>query len=150
MIKACDIFPVLVRVAGFATERFARVGEHRHARCEFAMMNVFVASGAGQIGKVEYGCSRARHRLMAVDAGHGNVPAGEREACLLVLEESHILFLEREARVAFLTLVLPGIASKLTFVRVLVAVDAECKLDLEAGLRSSRSVAVGTLNQRMG
>jgi len=83
---------------------------------------------------------------MALIAGDRLVSAGERKRRLLVHGERVVRGLPGGSGMALLATVLPRIAGKLALVFILVAIDAECKLDFETSVIASGNMAVGALD----
>ena len=133
VIEAGQFSPGFHHVAGLAA-RQASVGVWLpHPFQELPAMRVNMARSARAVFKpIGYGVSRPAGivGLMAIHAGHRDVPAGEREAGGLVPRQGKGGGLETLHSVAALALVQVRLPRKLTVVRVAVAVSAARKTDL--------------------
>ena len=78
---------------------------------------------------------------MTLVAGHSHVPAGKREAGLLMQRKRHRGCTERASGMAALAAVAPGVTGELPFVWVLMTIHADSELDLVLGFCTGRNVA---------
>ena len=103
----------------------------------------------GTAGGWLWGIARRQAALFSgvtLVAGHRLVAPGQRETGLLVLLQSEVCCLERGAIVTLLAAVPPRSACKLSVVFILVAVHADCKLDLEPRLLTCGRMAGSALD----
>jgi len=127
VIKAVQLFPRLSGVAGLAAHRLPVLADLVHALLELSMMHVFMAARARQVFKVvaNFGFRLILIReLVAIAAGHRQVPACQLEFRLLMLRK-------REGRGAvslqvmtLVALVVVRLAGELVVVLVHVAISA--------------------------
>lgn len=90
VVKARQFLPGLGGVAGLATGRSAIGPNHLHALFELTLVGIVVATGAVKVfPMVDDGWFglELRRFLVAVRARYSDVPAGQREMSLLVLDE---------------------------------------------------------------
>lgn len=104
-------------------------------------MEILVASGAFQPGEVEDCDLGSRQRLVTLTTGSRYMASRQGETCLLVVRESKPGILEAVALMALFAAISPGFAGKLAFVHILMAIDAQRELDLEAGKLTRGNVA---------
>jgi len=132
-------------VAGRAALGFARGASRAHPLGEFALVNVFMATGATEIVEVVDRNLGASGCFVAVDAGYRLVSASEREARPLMLLQCVVRTLEGGSVMALLAAVEPGGTRELARVLVLMAIDAERKVDLVTGRLTGWGMAIGAL-----
>lgn len=141
MIELRDILPLSGCVAGLASQRPAIGSTSCHLLRKLPFVDVFVATGAAEIGKMIWRYFRTGQRLVTVIAGHCLVSAGEGEAGFLMLGKRVTGGLERSAVVAVFTLVVPRSSCKLAIVLILVAIEALREAQLEARVFACGDVA---------
>ncbi len=123
VVKSPQFLPLLGRVARLAAGSLAIRAYLGHARAEFAVMRIAVASGAGQLRKMKDCAASARRGLVAVNASNGNVTAGQRKS-LIVLGQGEGGRIESFFRMALFAAVPMGRGGKLLHVRIFMAVEA--------------------------
>jgi len=90
MVESRDFLPGFGRMARFATQRTSVSPDLLHPLAELAVMHIVMAAGAGQtlpaVDNVRFRLKIGR-LLVAVGAGHGDMPPGQHKAGLLVPRE---------------------------------------------------------------
>lgn len=146
MVELGQILPFGGRVAGQAAQWFSVCIQPRRSFCELAFVNILVATGAGERTEVIKSNLGTGDRLVAVDAGHSLVAASQREAGLLVHGKGVVGGIEGDTGVAFFAAVAPWISCKLTLMLILMAINAQRKLDFVAGFLAGGNMAIGALH----
>jgi len=139
-------------VARFATERNSVGALLRHALLEFSLVDIFVAGGAGAVGKMERQNlvgSSGEAGFVALRAGNGHVGPGEHEACVLVLCNRERGAMKVLYGVAILATILVGSGGKLLVMRILVTIRTRRELHFVDGVLAGRRVAFVARNGRM-
>ena len=149
VIEVRKILPHLRLVTRLATHRLALGIQLRHPLRKLTLVNVLMACRAGQLRKVVRHHSLPRQRLVALVARHRNMTTRQRKVRLLVLRHRVVRCLERRPSVALLAPVVPRSTRKLPLMLVLMAVDAQRKLQTVAPRRPLRRVAVVALHLGM-
>jgi len=152
MVEAANVDPGACAVARFAAQRRAICAFLRHALLEFSLVNIFVAGGAGAVGKMERQNlvrSSAQARFVAIRASHGHVRPGEHEAGVLVLCNRERGAMKVLHGVAILATILVGSGGKLLVMRILVAIRAGCELHFVDRIFAGGSVTFVTSYCRM-
>ena len=131
MVEAANVDPGACAVARFATERNSVGALLRHALLEFSLVDIFVAGGAGAVGKMERQNlvgSSGEAGFVALRAGNGHVGPGEHEACVLVLCNRERGAMKVLYGVAILATVLVRRGGELLVMRILVAIRTRSEL----------------------
>jgi hypothetical protein len=126
VIEAGEAAPGLHGVAGLAVDRRRKAIVCLTAigcPTDFGSVGILVTAGASEIGEfVGRGVLEIGLFAVAIDAGHGDVPAFQRETCLVVARQGELGGHEAVHRVARLATVAVRVIRELSGVRVTVAV----------------------------
>ena len=133
VVESGDIRPGPRVVASLAAERSAVRALLCHPLVEFAVVRILVTSSTSHVlepeGQDLVGPTRQAH-FVAIGTWNGQMRSIQRVACLHVHCQGKSRLMEIFDGVAILASVLMRWAGELIVVRVLVAVQARCKLDL--------------------
>jgi len=87
--------------------------------------------------------------LVAFVAGYRDVRSSQRETCLLMHCQRHVRLLEAALAMALFAPISPRLAGKLALVNILMAIDAQGKLDPVSRLSTRGDMALRALRHRM-
>lgn len=153
MVEARQLFPGLGRVTRLAT-RCLPIDRTLHTFAELPAVRIFVAGDAGKIREVVNRCRLRfrrclRSRLVAVLAGYREMSPGQNKLSLFVPDQAERGGFIAIQRVALLTMIQIWCSSELRLMLILVAIEAERKLDLVYRLFASRNMALCALQAAM-
>ena len=151
VIEPGHVLPIVETVAGLAAGDAAIRAPLCHLLSELSAMNIFVAGGAREIGKMIRNLSlrSALRGLVALHAGYGDVRSGQGKPRLLVPDQSKCGRSKGLHSVAGFTPVRERRRGELAAMLVLMTVGALRELDFELCCHSGRNVAPGALHAGM-